>query len=269
MWALPAIALLLFAFAEPVYKVNNTEVENPAFTLQQGEKEFVVKGKVVEEETGKPLPGASVIIKGTTVGTVTDLDGNFTLVDPNPKKGENGGYFTDVVISFVGRETKVTTVSSKKNELEITVPDIGMKDGIFNIYPSHFMPPPPPPPIVTENNNIQTPPPPPPTPDNNREEVFIVVEEMPEYPGGFQALGEYIRKMQNKFVQSNNLSGKSKIAFTVSETGKVNNVKIVEQDNDEVGKAAASIVMNMKDWTPGKQRGKAVPVNYLLPVTFK
>jgi TonB family protein len=136
-----------------------------------------------------------------------------------------------------------------------------MKEGIVVIAP------PPPPPIVYENNKFQAPPPPPP-PANDQKEVFFVVEEMPEYPGGFQALGEYIREMQNKFSQSNNLSGKSKVAFTVSETGKVINVKIVEQDNVEVGKAAATIVMNMKDWAPGKQRGKPVPVNYLLPVTF-
>jgi len=74
--------------------------------------------------------------------------------------------------------------------------------------------------------------------------------------------------MQKKFVQSNNVSGKSKIGFTVSESGKVTDVKIIEKDNDEVGKAAATIVMNMKDWTPGRQRGKPVPVKYLLPLEF-
>lgn len=264
MWALPVLALLLFAFSEPVYKVNNPETVNPVSTLKQGEKEFIIKGKVVQEETGKPLPGASVIIKGTTVGTISDVNGNFTLIDPNPQKGENGGYLTYVVISYVGRETKVTTVSSKENELEITVPDIEMKDGIFNIYPSHFMPPPPPP--VKQDNNGQVSPPPPPV--SNDEEVFIVVEELPEYPGGFHAMGEFISEMQKKLEQSNNLSGKSKIAFTVSETGKVINVKIVEKDNEEVGKAAAQIVISMKDWTPGKQRGKPVPVNYLLPLEF-
>ena len=266
MWALPAIALLLFAFAEPVYKVNNTEVENPAFTLQQGEKQFVVKGKVIQEETGKPLPGASVIIKGTTVGTVTDLDGNFTLVDPNPKGGQNGGYNTEVAISFVGRETKLLTFYSAENELAITVPDIKMKEGVFVIDPNALIAPPPPPPVKKDNNGQIPPPPPPPV---SEEEVFIVVEELAKYPGGFPALGAHIAEMQKKLDQSGRLSGKSKIAFTVTETGKVTNVKIVEQDNDEVGKAAAFIVMNMKDWTPGKQRGKTVPVNYLLPVTFK
>lgn len=46
-------------------------------------------------------------------------------------------------------------------------------------------------------------------------------------------------------------------------------MRIVEQDSEEIGKAAATVVMNMKDWEPGKQRGKPVPVTYLLPVEFK
>jgi hypothetical protein len=266
LWALPAVVLLLFAFAEPVYKMNKTETEDPASTFKQGDKEFVMKGKVVQEESGKPLPGASVIIKGTTVGTISDVDGKFTLVDPNPKKGENGGYYTDVVISYVGRETKSITVSSVDDKLEITVPNIKMKEGVIVIHPN--IAPPPPPPIVIEDNFQAPPPPPPPPPSNNMEEVFIVVEELPEYPGGYIALGKYIAEMQKKFVQSNNLSGKSKIGFTVSETGKITDVKIVEKDNDEIGKAAATIVMNMKDWKPGKQRGKPVPVKYLLPLEF-
>jgi len=150
------------------------------------------------------------------------------------------------------------------------VPDIKMKEGVFVIDPNALVapPPPPPPPSIKKDNSGQIPPPPPP-PVISEEEVFIVVEELAKYPGGFPALGAHIAEMQKKLDQSGRLSGKSKIAFTVSETGKVTNVKIVEQDNDEVGKAAASIVMNMKDWTPGKQRGKTVPVNYLLPVTFK
>jgi hypothetical protein len=267
LWAMPAIALLLFAFAEPVYKVNNSEIVSPVSSLQQGEKEFVMKGKVVQEETGNPLPGASVIIKGTTVGTISDKDGNFTLVDPNPKKGENGGYITEVVISYVGRETKIITASSVENELETTVPDIKMKQGIFVIDPDDLIAPPPPPPPGNQNNNDQLPPPPPP-PVIFEDEVFIVVEEMAKYPGGFPALGAYIAEMKKKITQSNKLSGNSKIAFTVSETGKVTNVKVVEQDNDAVGKAAATIAMNMKDWAPGKQRGKPVQVNYLLPFTF-
>ena len=109
---LPVLALLLFAFAEPNYRVKANESENPVSVIQKGEKEFTIHGKVVEEKTGEPLPGATVLIKGSTIGTVVDMDGTFTLVDSNPKPGNTHGFYTEYVISFVGFETKTGTLSS-------------------------------------------------------------------------------------------------------------------------------------------------------------
>lgn len=46
-----------------------------------------VTGNVTSEEDGLPVVGASVLVKGTTVGTVTDIDGNFTLTNvPIPRE---------------------------------------------------------------------------------------------------------------------------------------------------------------------------------------
>ena len=42
----------------------------------------VVKGQVVDKETGDPLIGASVVVDGTSQGTITDVDGNFTQSVP-------------------------------------------------------------------------------------------------------------------------------------------------------------------------------------------
>ena len=247
------------AKTEPEFKVKTSESIIPASNFQKGEKEFVIKGKVVREDNGKPLEGASVICKGTMVGTVTDVDGRFTLTDPNPKKGQTDGYYTDVVISYVGLESSVLTVASVGETLTPDLPDIRMKEGVIyidlpdikNVPP----PPPPPPPTVIETGN--------------NEEIFIVVEDMPKYPGGIYDLAKYVSESQERLSKQKKFKGKGLVGFTVDEKGKVTNVKIVDQDNDEVGKAAATIVMNMKDWRPGKQRGKPVPVNFLLPVTFK
>ena len=51
-----------------------------------------VTGHVTSDEDGLPVVGASVLVEGTTVGTVTDIDGNFTLTK-RAKFGENFGYF--------------------------------------------------------------------------------------------------------------------------------------------------------------------------------
>ena len=47
--------------------------------MQQQKKPLVIKGKVLEHENGEPIIGATVLIKGTTVGTSTDLDGTFAI----------------------------------------------------------------------------------------------------------------------------------------------------------------------------------------------
>ena len=56
-----------------------------------------VKGKVVDEN-GEPLPGVSVVLKGTTTGVATDINGEFTLLIPNPEGAV-------LVFSFVGMKT--------------------------------------------------------------------------------------------------------------------------------------------------------------------
>ena len=64
----------------------------------------VITGKV-SDDTGQTVPGASVVIKGTTVGTVTDIDGKFTLSLPNEGK--------TLVISFVGMVTQEIAIGTK------------------------------------------------------------------------------------------------------------------------------------------------------------
>ncbi len=61
-----------------------------------------ITGTVVDGETGEPLPGANVALKGTKTGTATDFDGNFTL------EAKAGDY--TLVISYVGYETRSLAV---------------------------------------------------------------------------------------------------------------------------------------------------------------
>jgi hypothetical protein len=74
--------------------------------------------------------------------------------------------------------------------------------------------------------------------------------------------------MGQKMAKEKNVKGKATVGFTIDETGKPVNVKIIDSDNVLAGKCAASIVMSMKDWKPGTQRGTKVPVNYILPIEF-
>ena len=75
--------------------------------------------------------------------------------------------------------------------------------------------------------------------------------------------------MQKKLEETKNLKGKAKVSFTIDKNGKVTDIKIVEKDNDGAAKGAYAIADGMEDWKPGSQRGKKVPVKFLLPVEFK
>ena len=81
-------------------------------------------------------------------------------------------------------------------------------------------------------------------------------------------LANDVMQMEKKMAKEKNVKGKATVGFTIDETGRPVNVKIIEADNELAGKCAASIVMNMKNWKPGSQHGKPVPVNYILPVEF-
>lgn len=67
-----------------------------------------VKGTVVSEEDGLPVVGASVLVKGTTVGTVTDIDGNFTISGV-PEDGKV------IVVSFIGLQSQELAIEPVMN----------------------------------------------------------------------------------------------------------------------------------------------------------
>ena len=80
-----------------------------------------VKGKVVFAEDGSPAPGASVVIKNSSVGTVVDIDGTFALnVEGNP----------EIAISFVGYASlvvKASDIGKKPLELELQAYEVDME----------------------------------------------------------------------------------------------------------------------------------------------
>ncbi|MBS9524865.1 TonB-dependent receptor [Litoribacter alkaliphilus] len=75
-----------------------------------------VTGTVTSAEDGYPIPGASVVVRGTTVGTATDLDGNFSLSVP---QGNNV-----LVVSFIGNVSQEVTIGNRTNFEIVMQPDI-------------------------------------------------------------------------------------------------------------------------------------------------
>ena len=102
------------------------------------------------------------------------------------------------------------------------------------------------------------------------EEVFVVVEEMPEFPGGTNALRKYIEQNTQYPYSSlkDRIEGKVSVNFVVDRFGSANNFRIARGLNSALEKAAIYALRQMPTWKPGMQRGKPVSVSYTVPVYF-
>lgn len=105
---------------------------------------------------------------------------------------------------------------------------------------------------------------------DEEEAVFLVVEEMPSFPGGDEAyklfLQNNIRYPQS--AKENGIEGTVYLSFEVKKSGKLRNIKILRGVDDNLNNEAIRVVKLMPDWVPGKQRGKPVDVQMTLPIKF-
>ncbi len=99
---------------------------------------------------------------------------------------------------------------------------------------------------------------------------FVVVEEMPMYPGGDIELLKYIMEHTNypEVAKENNIQGRVIVRFCVTAKGGVSQVSILKGVDPELDAEAIRVVNTLPSFKPGKQGGKPVPVWYMVPITF-
>lgn len=102
------------------------------------------------------------------------------------------------------------------------------------------------------------------------EEVFLIVEQMPVFPGGDEALRKYLAQSVKYPViaQENGIQGRVFVSFVVNQKGEVTNVRVARPFDPNLDKEAVRVVQSMPKWAPGMQRGKAVKVSYTVPINF-
>ena len=102
------------------------------------------------------------------------------------------------------------------------------------------------------------------------QQVFDVVEQMPEYPGGMQALFEYLG--QNlKYpgdAKEQKVEGRVIAIFVVETDGSISNVEVVRPVFPSLDAEAVRVLSGMPKWKPGMQSGKVVRVKYTVPINF-
>lgn len=101
-------------------------------------------------------------------------------------------------------------------------------------------------------------------------EIFTVVEEQPSFPGGDQARIAYFSKSLKYPPTARELGimGTVYVSFVVEPNGSISNVKILRGIGGGCDEEAIRVVEGMPLWNPGKQRNKAVRVQFSLPVRF-
>jgi TonB family protein len=299
---LPVFAIVLYAFAKPDYRYKYVDESSGNNDQVFSSQTKTVKG-IVQKQNGESLSGAIIVIQGTTIGTITDAQGHFTIENV-PDDGH-------LVISFVGFKSRVLKPVFN-TELKINME----RDTVKFLNENISTPPPPPPStdlkILSENGE---------TPlivvdgtvkdiDLNKidqgtiesitvlkdksatekygekgkngvleittkkeavEHPFVVVEEMPEFPGGKTAMVAWINanlKYPEKALKAG-ISGKVYVSFIISSTGKVKNAIINKSVSPSLNDEAIRVISSMPEWKPGSQGGKPVDVQMLVLVEFK
>lgn len=262
LYVLPLAAIAVAAFARPeisnelgeisAVKVNDLaaimkteEVKSVETVSVQSEKKIRVVGKVYDKEDNTPIVGASIIIEGTTSGTISDLDGNFVI---EMKEGEK------LRFSYINYATKIVSVPAGTEGLKVLLEkdgSAGKTDLIGEIVAVGYTP------VAVD--------------DDPSYQVFQVVEEMPEFPGG---IGECLKFLGKNIkypveAQQAGAQGKVIVQFVVEKDGSIANPKVVRSIDPNLDGEAIRVISIMPKWKPGMQKGQPVRVKYTVPVTFR
>ena len=102
------------------------------------------------------------------------------------------------------------------------------------------------------------------------EAPFVVVEQQPEFPGGMNALRDFLGKSLNypRAAASAGVSGKVFISFVVNTDGSLADVQVLKGIGFGCDEEALRVIHKMPHWKPGRQSGRTVRVKYNLPISF-
>jgi protein TonB len=105
--------------------------------------------------------------------------------------------------------------------------------------------------------------------DENK--IFTVVEQNPEFVGGYEAMMNFIKKNMRYPASARRMGvdGTVYVSFVVDKTGSISEVKTIRGISADCDKEAMRVVSMMPPWKPGKQNGKPVFVRFVLPIKFK
>ena len=105
----------------------------------------------------------------------------------------------------------------------------------------------------------------------DEEEIHVFVEKYPEFPGGEDALLDYLKRniVYPKNALDNHITGTVVVKFVIEKDGSLSKVAVLRDIGGGCGEEAKRIVNNMPRWKPGLKNGKPVRVEFTIPVQFQ
>ncbi len=268
---LPLAALSVAVFARPEVsnklneissvKVNDLTSIAKADEVKSAEnspaKLVKVAGKVINERTGKPIAGVSIVVTNPADGRiiaacVSSHNGKFSL---DSYEG------LAMRFSFVGmQEPKVIIPRGGSKSMTVT-----MREEAHSIPEMMVVA------YAPEKKSYPVPEPKTSSSKGDEGEIFVVVEQTPEFPGG---MGELMKFLQRNVrypaaAQQAGIQGKVEVEFTVKKDGSVSDVKVIRSVNPELDAEAVRVISAMPKWKPGEQRGTPVDARFEMPIVFR
>jgi TonB family protein len=283
----PALAVLLIAFSTCSEKItySDTVVEpvTPppnAPVIKSGETEPFV---VVEQ-----MP----MFPGGDTALLKYLAENTKYPEVAKENNIQGRVIVRFCITEVGTVDRISVIKGVDPELDKEAVRVvsslpafkpGMQGGkevpVWYMVPIQF---------GLKNESIAPPPPPPPPPADGSIsyanpivveeargakksiEPFVMVEEMPQFPGGDTTLLKYLAEniQYPEYAKTNRITGRVMVRFCITETGSVEKISVLKGVDPSLDAEAIRVVSTLPAFKPGKQGGKEVPVWYMVPITF-
>ncbi len=101
--------------------------------------------------------------------------------------------------------------------------------------------------------------------------VYELAETMPSFPGGSNALSQFIANNLKYPVvcEENRIQGRVICTFIVETDGSISNIKVVKNVDPALDKEAKRVLSLMPKWIPGRDKGQLVRVKYTVPISFR
>lgn len=105
----------------------------------------------------------------------------------------------------------------------------------------------------------------------NDNQPYVIVEDMPEFPGGTEALLKYIAEnvVYPEQAKNDTIQGTVYLKFVVDKTGKVSQTEVIRGVHPLLDEESIKVVNSLPEWTPGRKSGKNVDVAMQIPIKFQ